>query len=55
MIIIVYSAVNATSIEDFLGESEYSYYYVLREFMEVLKKFGIVVIVQNPETEVDAI
>ncbi|WP_287242002.1 methyltransferase domain-containing protein [Pseudoalteromonas sp.] len=55
MIIIVYSAVNATSIEDFLGESEYSYYYVLREFMEVLKKFGIVVTVQNPETEVDAI
>jgi len=55
MIIIVYAEQNKDTIERSLGTSEYSYYFVLKEFLPILKTLGIVVTVRNPESEVDAI
>ena len=55
MIIIIYSETNAGLIEENLGMSEYSYYFVLKEFRPVLERLGIVVAVSDPENEVDRI
>lgn len=55
MIFIVYSATGEQSIERSLGAPEYSYYFVLKEFLPVLRKMGIVVRVTDPEREVDEI
>ena len=38
-----------------LGMPEYCYYFVLRGFLSVLRELGQVVLVNNPEKEVDAI
>ncbi|QQD23734.1 glycosyltransferase family 1 protein [Venatoribacter cucullus] len=50
---IVYSAMNAETVVQNFGEPEYSYYFVLREFLPLLNKLGEVVTVQDPATEVD--
>lgn len=55
MIIIVYAEQNNDTIERRLGTSENSYYFVLKEFLPILKTLGIVVTVRNPESEVDPI
>lgn len=37
---LVYSEVNAETIASSLGQSEYSYYFVLKEFLPVLRQLG---------------
>lgn len=51
---LVYSEVNAATIATSLGLPEYSYYFVLREFLPVLQRLGEVIIVTEPAREVDA-
>ena len=53
MKILVYSAMNAVTMQQNFGKPEYSYYFVLREFMPLLQQFGEVQTVENPATEVD--
>jgi glycosyltransferase involved in cell wall biosynthesis len=55
MIIIIYSETYKGKVEQRLGESEYSYYFVLKEYRPVLERLGIVVAVGDPANEVDAI
>jgi hypothetical protein len=55
MIIIAYSETYRGILEKQLGESEYSYYFVLKEFRPVLERLGIVVAIADPVHEVDAI
>lgn len=55
MIILVYSAYHAQNIQAHFGEADYSYYYVLKEYVPLLQKIGIVLTVHNPEKEVNAI
>jgi glycosyltransferase involved in cell wall biosynthesis len=55
MKIIIYSHTNASTIKSNYGTAEYSYYFVLKEFLPILKKLGKVTIVTEPETEVDTI
>lgn len=50
---LVYSEVNAETIASSLGQSEYSYYFVLKEFLPVLRELGEVQIVKAPLQEVD--
>lgn len=52
---VVYSQVSAEKLSKSLGMPEYSYYFVLKGFLPVLRELGEVVIVNNPEQEVDAI
>jgi hypothetical protein len=55
MIVIVYSETYRGILDKQLGESEYSYYFVLKEFRPVLERLGIVVAIADPAHEVDAI
>jgi glycosyltransferase involved in cell wall biosynthesis len=55
LIIMVYSAFNAASIDAALGAPEYSYWFVRRAFWPMLERFGIVVPVTDPEREVDTV
>jgi glycosyltransferase involved in cell wall biosynthesis len=55
MIILVYSTYNSENVRGNLGKSEYSYYFVLREFRPILEKLGIVVEVHDPLVDVDII
>ena len=55
MKILVYSAMNAETVFNNFGEPEYSYYFVLREFLPLLRQFGEVQQVEDPATEVDPI
>ena len=55
MIIIIYSETFKGEVEQRLGESEYSYYFVLKEFRPVLERLAIVVAVGDPANEVDAL
>jgi len=50
---LVYSEVNAETIASSLGQSEYSYYFVLKEFLPVLRELGEVQVVKDPRREVD--
>ena len=52
---LVYSEVNADTIAANLGQSEYSYYFVLKEFLPVLRQLGDVQVVKDPLREVDAL
>ncbi len=52
---LIYSEVTASRISSSLGLSEYSYYFVLKEFLPVLESLGEVVMVENPKKEVDRI
>jgi glycosyltransferase involved in cell wall biosynthesis len=53
MILIVYSETTDALIQQRLGLSEYSYYFVLKEFRPVLERLGMVVTVADPQREVD--
>lgn len=55
MVFIVYSEVSEKKLSGSLGMPEYSYYFVLRGFVPVLRELGRVIPVQNPEKDVDAI
>jgi glycosyltransferase involved in cell wall biosynthesis len=55
VIIMVYSAFTAKSVEAALGAPEYSYWFVRRAFAPVLEELGIVVPVTDPAREVDSI
>jgi glycosyltransferase involved in cell wall biosynthesis len=55
MIIITYSETYAAMVEKRLGESEYSYYFVWKEYRPILDRLGIVVTIGDPQNEVDAI
>jgi glycosyltransferase involved in cell wall biosynthesis len=55
MIIIVYSATREDTIRDSLGAPEYSYYFVLKEYLPILEQLGKVMVVADPSTEVDPI
>ena len=50
---LVYSAMNAETVVQNFGEPEYSYYFVLREFMPLLSRFGEVIRIEDPQNEVD--
>jgi len=53
--ILVYSETSAANLQSRLGTAEYSYYFVLREFMPVLQSLGDVQVIQEPAREVDPI
>ncbi|MFI8611283.1 glycosyltransferase [Pseudomonas sp. NPDC077649] len=55
MRILVYSETSATNLQSRLGTAEYSYFFVLREFIPVLESLGDVQVVEHPEDEVDAV
>lgn len=55
MRIIIHSTTNANNIGSNYGAAEYSYYFVLKEFLPVLKKLGEVIIIEDPATEVDVL
>lgn len=50
---LVYSQVTAARIAASLGLPEYSYYFVLRDFLPVLRQLGDVLVIEHPEVEVD--
>lgn len=50
---LVYSEVTAATIATSLGLPDYSYYFVLRDFLPVLRQLGEVVIIERPFPEVD--
>ncbi len=52
MIILAYSKYHQGNIRENLGRSEYSYYFVLRNFLPVLEAIGTVHIIKNLEEEV---
>lgn len=52
---LIYSEVNAASIASSLGLPDYSYYFVLKDFLPVLEQLGDVLVVEQPEVEVDAL
>ncbi|MBD9426148.1 glycosyltransferase [Pseudomonas sp. PDM15] len=51
---LVYSEVTAATISSNLGLPEYSYYFVLRDFLPILRELGEVIVVDDPHSEVDA-
>lgn len=55
MLIIVHSETNQRTIQQNLGSSEYSYYFVLKEYRPVLERIARVVEVTDPAREVDAL
>ncbi|SEM86130.1 glycosyltransferase [Pseudomonas sp. ok266] len=55
MLIIIHSETNQHTIAQNLGRSEYSYYFVLKEYRPVLERLGRVVEVLDPKVEVDAL
>ena len=50
---LVYSQVTTARIAISMGLPEYSYYFVLRDFLPVLRDLGEVLVVEQPEVEVD--
>lgn len=52
---LVYSEVNAETIASSMGLSEYSYYFVLKEFLPTLRKLGEVLVIKNPAREADVL
>ncbi|MBB5360825.1 glycosyltransferase involved in cell wall biosynthesis [Rhodanobacter sp. ANJX3] len=55
MIILVHTAFHGGNVASNLGQPEYSYYFVLREFRPMLEQLGIVIDIHNPERDVDVI
>ncbi len=53
MKILVYSAVNKSNIAQLFGIAEYSYYFVLKEFLPILEELATVVRIEDPLREVD--
>jgi hypothetical protein len=55
MILLVHTSTAADDVPQQLGRPEYSYRFVLREFMPLLEQLGAVVEITRPEQEVDSI
>jgi glycosyltransferase involved in cell wall biosynthesis len=55
MIILVHTAFHGDNVARNLGQPEYSYYFVLREFRPMLEQLGIVIDIHDPARDVDAI
>jgi hypothetical protein len=55
MQLLVYTPVRREDLERSLGDPEYSYTFVLERFLPVLKLFGDVTLVQDPEREADVL
>jgi glycosyltransferase involved in cell wall biosynthesis len=55
MLLLVYTSTADKDLVKRLGLPEYSYRFVIREFMPLLREFGNVIEVSQPEQEVDAI
>jgi glycosyltransferase involved in cell wall biosynthesis len=53
MRLLIYSEITAARIAKSLGLPEYSYYFVLRDFLPMLEQLGEVLQVERPEVEVD--
>ncbi|MGV8865197.1 MAG: glycosyltransferase [Pseudomonas sp.] len=53
MLILIHSETNKSTISLNLGRSEYSYYFVLKEFRPVLEQLGTVVEITDPDEQVD--
>ncbi len=53
MLFIVYSLFSEKYIAANLGVQEYSYYFVLKKYLPLLRQLGEVVVVENPALEVD--
>lgn len=53
MKILVYSLIGSDRIRQLIGIAEYSYYYVLKEFLPLLEQFGEVIVIGDPVAEVD--
>lgn len=54
MIFFVYSKLNQHTITENVGVPEYSYYFVVKEFIPVLQQLGEVIVVDSPD-QVDAL
>lgn len=52
---LLYSATNRDNLPDKLGHAEYSYFFVLEQFRKMLEKRTTVIVVTDPESEVDPI
>jgi glycosyltransferase involved in cell wall biosynthesis len=52
---LLYSATNRDNLRDKLGHAEYSYFFVLEQFRMMLEKRATVIVVSDPENEVDPI
>lgn len=50
---LIYSAMNADTVQQNFGEPEYSYYFVLREFMPLLQQLGEIEVIEDPATQAD--
>lgn len=50
---LVYSAMNSEAVRQRFGEPEYSYYFVLREFLPLLRQLGEVQLIDDPAKQVD--
>ncbi|MBK8974263.1 MAG: glycosyltransferase family 1 protein [Hahellaceae bacterium] len=55
MKILVYSLATDKTIANQLGRADYSYYYVRKQFEPELAKLGKVIVIEQPEIEVDLI
>jgi len=55
MIFAVYSETNSETIKANFGFPEYSYYFVLKEFLPLFQRLGTVIVVTDPMREVDEI
>jgi glycosyltransferase involved in cell wall biosynthesis len=53
MLILIHSETNKSTIAQNLGRSEYSYYFVLKEYRPVLERLGTVVEITDPDEQVD--
>lgn len=54
MSFLLYQATTSDRLTHMLGEPDYSYYFVMREFRRVLERLGTVHIIEDPVKEVDA-
>lgn len=55
MMLLIHSETESGNIVENLGTSEYSYYFVLKEFRPLLEEMGLVVAVSDPAHEADRI
>jgi glycosyltransferase involved in cell wall biosynthesis len=55
MIIITYSETTAETIEQRLGQAEYSYFFIYKKYLPALQKLGTLIAVREPHIEVDKI
>lgn len=52
---LVHSDINASTIQSSLGLPEYSYYFVLKTYVNVLRELGEVILLEDPASQADAL